>query len=77
MKLDALRQAVGAGLDELDRGEAVPGDNVFDEILSALRRDEAAEEPEVEAAWRDEVRRRLEVYRAGEKATVSREAVRR
>lgn len=33
------------------------------------------EEPEVEAAWRDEVRRRLEAYRAGEETTVSREAV--
>lgn len=33
------------------------------------------EEPEVEAAWRDEVRRRLEAYRAGEEATISREEV--
>lgn len=33
------------------------------------------EEPEVEAAWRDEVRRRLDAYRAGEETTVSREEV--
>jgi putative addiction module component (TIGR02574 family) len=33
------------------------------------------EEPEVEAAWRDEVRRRLEAYRTGVEATVGREAV--
>jgi putative addiction module component (TIGR02574 family) len=33
------------------------------------------DEPEVEAAWRDEVRRRLEAYRAGQEATVSRETV--
>jgi antitoxin ParD1/3/4 len=42
VKLEALRNAVGEGLEELERGDAVPGDQVFDEILSALRRDEAA-----------------------------------
>jgi antitoxin ParD1/3/4 len=42
VKLEALRNAVGEGLEELERGAAVPGDQVFDEILSALRRDEAA-----------------------------------
>jgi antitoxin ParD1/3/4 len=42
VKLEALRTAVGQGLEELERGDAVPGDQVFDEILSALRRDEAA-----------------------------------
>jgi antitoxin ParD1/3/4 len=42
VKLEALRTAVGQGLEELERGDAVPGDQVFDEILSALRRDDAA-----------------------------------
>lgn len=42
VKLDALRKAVGDGLTELDRGEGVGGEQVFDEILSALRRGEAA-----------------------------------
>jgi antitoxin ParD1/3/4 len=42
VKLEALRTAVGEGLEELERGDGVPGDQVFDEILSALRRDEAA-----------------------------------
>jgi antitoxin ParD1/3/4 len=42
MKLESLRKAVGEGLSELDRGESVPGDQAFEEILSALRRDEAA-----------------------------------
>jgi antitoxin ParD1/3/4 len=42
VKLEALRNAVGEGLEELERGNAVSGDQVFDEILSALRRDEAA-----------------------------------
>lgn len=42
VKLEALRKAVGEGLEELDRGESVEGDAVFDEILAALRRGEAA-----------------------------------
>jgi hypothetical protein len=33
---------VGEGLEELERGDGVSGDQVFEEILSALRRNEAA-----------------------------------
>lgn len=42
VKLEALRRAVGDGVEELDRGEGVDGSQVFEEILAALRRDEAA-----------------------------------
>jgi antitoxin ParD1/3/4 len=35
-KLEALREMVGAGIDELDRGEAIDVDQVFDEILDGL-----------------------------------------
>lgn len=41
-KLEALRQAVSVGVEELERGEGVPADEVFEEILEALRRSEAA-----------------------------------
>lgn len=42
VKLEALRNAVGEGLEELDRGEGVPGEQVFGEILAGLGRGEAA-----------------------------------
>lgn len=42
VKLEALRKAVGDGLEELDRGEGIDGPQVFDEIMAALSRDEAA-----------------------------------
>jgi antitoxin ParD1/3/4 len=34
LRLDELRAKVAAGLDSLDRGEAVDGDAVIDEILA-------------------------------------------
>ncbi|HEX7118797.1 MAG TPA: type II toxin-antitoxin system ParD family antitoxin [Longimicrobiales bacterium] len=42
VKLAALRKAVDEGVEALDRGEGVDGPQVFEEILAALRRDEAA-----------------------------------
>ena len=42
VKLEALRNAVADGLEELDRGEGIDGPQVFDEIMAALSRDEAA-----------------------------------
>lgn len=41
-KLVALRQAVEVGVSELDRGEGIAADQVFDEILRGLLRSEAA-----------------------------------
>jgi antitoxin ParD1/3/4 len=35
-KLEALREMVGAGIEELDRGEAIDGGEVFDEVLEGL-----------------------------------------
>jgi hypothetical protein len=35
-KLEALREMVGAGIEELDRGEAIDGGEVFDEVLDGL-----------------------------------------
>lgn len=40
-KLDALRGSIDAGLAELDRGEGASADEVFDEILKALRSEAA------------------------------------
>lgn len=42
VKLEALRRDVGKGLEELDRGEGRPADEVFEEILRALRDSDAA-----------------------------------
>lgn len=42
VKLDALRKAVGEGLEELESGDGVSGGRVFDEILADLNREEAA-----------------------------------
>jgi len=42
LKLEALRRAVGEGLEELDGGGVVPGDRVFEEIVAGLGRGEAA-----------------------------------
>jgi antitoxin ParD1/3/4 len=41
-RLEALRRGVAEGLAELERGEGLPADEVFEEILKALRRTEAA-----------------------------------
>lgn len=35
-KLEALRTSVGVGLAELDRGEALSGEQVFPELLGTL-----------------------------------------
>ncbi|GEM_PF-2695449 len=32
-KWEALREMVGTGIEELDRGEGMDGEDVFDEIL--------------------------------------------
>jgi antitoxin ParD1/3/4 len=42
VKLKALRQSIDRGLKELDSGERVPADEVFEQILEALGRSEAA-----------------------------------
>jgi len=36
-KLDALRRSVEVGIEELDRGDGASADEVFEEILKALR----------------------------------------
>jgi antitoxin ParD1/3/4 len=41
-KLEAIRKAVDVGVEELERGEGIPGSNVFEELLEALKRSEAA-----------------------------------
>jgi antitoxin ParD1/3/4 len=41
-KLAALRQAIGMGVDELDRGNEVSGEEVFEDILRALKGSEVA-----------------------------------
>jgi antitoxin ParD1/3/4 len=41
-KLEAIRRAVDVGIEELERGEGIPADEVFEELLSALKRSEAA-----------------------------------
>lgn len=40
-KLDALRGSIDAGIEELDRGDGVYADEVFEEILRALRSEAA------------------------------------
>jgi antitoxin ParD1/3/4 len=40
-KLDALRQSVDVGTEELDRGDGALADEVFEEILKALRSEAA------------------------------------
>ena len=35
-RLEALRRSLGVGLEELDRGEGIPADQVFEQIMSAL-----------------------------------------
>lgn len=40
-KLDALRGSIDAGVGELDRGDGVYADEVFEEILRALRSEAA------------------------------------
>ena len=42
VKLKALRQSIDRGLEELDSNERVPADEVFEQILEALGRSEAA-----------------------------------
>jgi putative addiction module component (TIGR02574 family) len=59
----------------LEPAQCLPEHLVTGNRIHLLLSNRLDEEPEVEAAWRDEVRRRLEAYRAGEEATVSREAV--
>ena len=41
-RLDALRKAVGVGLVELERGEGLNAEDVFADVLRALKRSEAA-----------------------------------
>jgi antitoxin ParD1/3/4 len=41
--LDALRGSIDAGLEELDRGDGAAADEVFEEILKALRSEAARE----------------------------------
>lgn len=40
-KLDALRESIDAGVDELDEGDGASADEVFEEILKALRTEAA------------------------------------
>lgn len=40
-RLDALRRSIDMGSEELDRGEGVSADEVFEEILKALRSEAA------------------------------------
>jgi len=42
VKLKALRHSIDRGLDELDSNERIPADEVFEQILEALGRSEAA-----------------------------------
>ncbi len=35
-EIEALREIVNTGIEELDRGEAIEGGEVFDEILDGL-----------------------------------------
>ena len=42
VKLKALRHSIDRGLDELDSKERIPADEVFEQILEALGRSEAA-----------------------------------
>jgi hypothetical protein len=39
-EIEALRKIVNTGIEELDRGEAIDGDRVFDEILDGLSAEE-------------------------------------
>lgn len=41
-KLALLRRAVDVGVKELDRGEGLPADEVFEDVLRGLGRSEAA-----------------------------------
>lgn len=41
-RLEALRQAVGTGLAELERGEALDADEVFEDLLTRLDGSETA-----------------------------------
>lgn len=41
-RLDALRKAVGVGLVELERGEGLNAEDVFADVLRALKSSEAA-----------------------------------
>ncbi len=40
-KLDGLRGSIDAGIEELDRGDGASADDVFEEILRALRSEAA------------------------------------
>ena len=40
-KLDALRGSIDAGIEDLDRGDSADADEVFEEILRALRSEAA------------------------------------
>lgn len=40
-KLEALRRNIDAGVEELDRGDGASADEVFEEILKALRSEAA------------------------------------
>jgi antitoxin ParD1/3/4 len=40
-KLEALRKGIDVGVQELDRGDGAAGDEVFEEILKALRSEAA------------------------------------
>jgi antitoxin ParD1/3/4 len=40
-KLDALRGSIDAGIEDLDRGDSADADEVFEEILKALRSEAA------------------------------------
>jgi hypothetical protein len=39
-EIEALREFVSTGIEELDRGEAIDGGEVFDEILDGLSAEE-------------------------------------
>lgn len=36
LRLEALRREVGVGLDELDRGQGVDGEDAFDRVLARI-----------------------------------------
>lgn len=36
LRLEEMRRKIAAGLESLDRGEAIPGDQAFDELVSGL-----------------------------------------
>lgn len=40
--LESLRENIAVGVAQLDRGQGVPADEVFEKILEALRSSEAA-----------------------------------